>query len=202
MTPSDLVPQDRPLRSDAARNRSRVIDAALAVFAEQGLEATIPDVARRASVGKATVYRSFPTREHLVAAIVTERLTWYRERAEAALDDPDAWSAFTALMFDAADAQAQDRALAACLASVIDLPTVDEARAATALAMDRLMRRAQTQGRMRPGVSSADIRIFFTGASRMLAEAGEHDPALWRRYAGLAVDAFRAEGTEALPLDG
>ena len=61
-----------PRRADAVRNRERVVAAAAAVFAERGVEAGVPDIAARAGVGKATVYRSFPTKEHLIAAVVTE----------------------------------------------------------------------------------------------------------------------------------
>ena len=63
-----------PKRADALRNRERVVAAAAEVFAERGIEASVPEVAVRAGVGKATVYRSFPTKEHLVAAVVTGRL--------------------------------------------------------------------------------------------------------------------------------
>ena len=63
------TPAQAPRRSDALRNRERVIAAAREVFAEQGIHACVPEVARRAGVGKATVYRSFATREHLVAAL-------------------------------------------------------------------------------------------------------------------------------------
>ena len=64
-----------PKRADAVRNRARVIAAAAEVFAERGIEASVPAVAARAGVGKATVYRSFPPKEHLVAAV--ERLLLY-----------------------------------------------------------------------------------------------------------------------------
>jgi AcrR family transcriptional regulator len=70
------VPTDtRPLRADAERNRRRLIDAAVEVFAERGLEASTAEIARRAGVGQGTVFRRFPTKDDLVAAIVVDRLT-------------------------------------------------------------------------------------------------------------------------------
>ena len=56
-------------RADAVRNRARVIDAAETVFTEQGTDAGVEVVAARAGVGKATVYRSFPTKEALVSEV-------------------------------------------------------------------------------------------------------------------------------------
>ena len=50
----------------------------------------VPDIAARAGVGKATVYRSFPTKEHLIAAVVVERLTDFEQRVRAQFDAPDA----------------------------------------------------------------------------------------------------------------
>ena len=64
----------RPLRADARRNRERVLQAAREVFAEQGREAQMDDVARRAAVGVGTVYRHFPTKEALIDAIAGEAL--------------------------------------------------------------------------------------------------------------------------------
>jgi AcrR family transcriptional regulator len=67
---------ERPLRADARRNREKVLEAARAVFSEQGRDAQMDDVARRAGVGVGTVYRHFPTRADLVVAV-------YRHQVEA-----------------------------------------------------------------------------------------------------------------------
>ena len=63
---------DGPLRADARRNREKVLKAARAVFAEQGRDAQMDDVARRAGVGVGTVYRHFPTKEALIEALMAE----------------------------------------------------------------------------------------------------------------------------------
>ena len=62
----------RPMRADARRNRERILKAARAVFADQGIDAQIDDVAKRAKVGVGTVYRHYPTKEQLLDAIVRE----------------------------------------------------------------------------------------------------------------------------------
>ena len=64
----------RPLRADAARNRTRVLDAARTAFAEHGLDVGVEEIARRAGVGKGTLYRRFPTKEALVRAIFDDIL--------------------------------------------------------------------------------------------------------------------------------
>src|SRR4051794_41827719 len=64
----------RPLRADAARNRTRVLDAARTAFAEAGLDVGVEEIARRAGVGKGTLYRRFPTKEALVRAIFEDIL--------------------------------------------------------------------------------------------------------------------------------
>jgi AcrR family transcriptional regulator len=57
------------LRADARRNRDRLIEAAAPAFAEHGTKASLEDIARQAGVGIGTLYRHFPTREHLVEVV-------------------------------------------------------------------------------------------------------------------------------------
>jgi AcrR family transcriptional regulator len=180
-------------RADAVRNHERVIRAATEVLAERGEEAGVPEIAARAGVGKGTVYRCFPTKEHLVAAVFAERLRWFTRLAEEAAERPDAWRAFVDLLGDTAEQQAADRSLAEGMGHVSDVPVVREAREAMHAAVNRLMARAQAEGRMRPGVTSADVRVLYAGMASVLRADGNRDPAAWRRYAGLVADALRAE---------
>src|SRR3954447_20368302 len=179
-------------RADGARNSARVVRAAAEVMAEKGIEAGIPEIAARAGVGKATVYRCYPTKEHLVAAVVVQLLAWYTERAEAAAEREDPWTAFVDLLAELAERQARDCSLAGGLGHASTLPEVMEARAAPHAAMDRLMARAQAEGRMRAGVTSDDLRVLFAGAAHELRADGVRDPAVWRRYAALIAGALRA----------
>lgn len=172
-------------RADAARNSARVVQAAAEVMAEKGLEAGVPEIAARAGVGRATVYRCYPTKEHLIAAVVLERLAWTAERVEAAAARPDAWEAFVELLEEMASRQADDCSFAGGMGHATTLPEVVEARAALKASIEGLLARAQEQGRMREDVTPDDVRVLFTGMAHVLREDGVRDPAQWRRYAGL-----------------
>src|SRR6478609_7541161 len=100
-------------RADAVRNYERVLDAASEVLAEKGAEAGVPEIAARAGGGKGTVYRCFPTKDHLVSAVVGERMRAFAAAARAATERPDAWDAFVELLCDSAERQANDCTFAA-----------------------------------------------------------------------------------------
>jgi AcrR family transcriptional regulator len=184
--------EERPRRADALRNREAVIRAAAAVFAEKGMEAGIPEIAQRAGVGKATVYRSFPSKEHLVAAVATERLDWITALATEALDDTDAGAAFERVILAIAERQATDCAIAGSLAADIHLPELDAARATMQTALDALVDRARGAGALRHDADADDLRVLFTGVAHVLRSGGERDPSIWSRYGELIVNALRA----------
>ena len=181
-----------PKRADAVRNRARVVAAAAEVFAERGVEAGVPDIAARAGVGKATVYRSFPTKEHLIGAVVVEKLTDLERRARERLDHPDPWQALVELVDDDAARQCVDRSLVSALHTGVAAELLAPARASMWAAIEQLMDRAKAQGTMREDVTAADLRVLWIGVARALTADGVEDPAVWRRYCRLALGALRA----------
>jgi len=181
-----------PKRADAVRNRARVVAAAAEVFAERGVEASVPDVAARAGVGKATVYRSFPTKEHLIAAVVLERIAEFEHRACELRREPDAWEALRTLMAENAVKQCVDRSLASALAAGVAARLLDGARRRMWQAVETLMDRAKAQGSMRADATPGELRVLWVGTARMLAADGVGDEAEWRRYSTLVLDALRA----------
>src|SRR3978361_2560967 len=82
------------LRADAARNREAIVEAARAVFAEHGLDAPLDEIAKRAGTGNATLYRRFPTRGDLVAAVFADRMAEHLDAVQAGLADEDPWRGF------------------------------------------------------------------------------------------------------------
>src|SRR6266704_2248363 len=116
---ADAGPERRRLRADAARNRAAIIEAAREVFAEHGLEAPLEEIAGRAGVGIATLYRRFPGREQLIAAALVEKVTQYAEAAADALAAADPWAGFVGYVYRICELQAADRGLSDLLSMTL-----------------------------------------------------------------------------------
>jgi len=101
----------RQLRADARRNRERILAAAKEAFGEQGADAQMDDVARRAGVGVGTVYRHFPNKDVLMGELVTEKFRSITENAREALEQKDAWESFCGVLHTSAGEMAENVAL-------------------------------------------------------------------------------------------
>src|SRR3954464_9353670 len=99
------------LRADAERTRIALLAAAREVFSEHGLDASLDEIARRAHVGNATLYRRFPNRRQLIAEVFARRMTDYVELAARALMESDPWTGFVGYVTRLCDMQATDRGL-------------------------------------------------------------------------------------------
>jgi AcrR family transcriptional regulator len=174
---------DKPLRADARRNREKVLAAARAAFADQGIAAQMDDVARRADVGVGTVYRHFPTK---VAVYVRTLLT---------LDDP--WEAFTRAMWFGAEKTAGDRAFTEILAEIRTGPArMCPGKEDLLVTMGELMDRCKAAGAMRADARVEDIALLMCGVGS--AAAMEHPvPDAWRRHLAIVVDGLRADAATA-----
>ena len=186
----------RPRRADAARNRGRILAAASELFAERGLDASMPELAERAGVGVGTVYRAFPDKEHVLSAVMAERFRWLAAEVECATEAADPWAAFTDVVWKAAALHAKDRAFHQCLPQALDLPDVTEARHRTLAAFRRLIKRAQEAGALRDDVVAEDIPMLLAGVgvSRSTSRGVS-----WERHLALVIDGLRAEGAPPLP---
>ena len=170
-------------RSDARRNRLRVVQAASEIFAEQGIRASVADVAARAGVGNATVYRSYPTKAELLAEVA---LMWLeqieRESATAATaDDPVA--AFSELVEIVFERLRGDRLAADLLSEGNLTEAVAQARRRVEANWTTAVRRAADAGAVRDDVTYEDLSVLILGTAERLSELGVTDPARWRRTA-------------------
>jgi AcrR family transcriptional regulator len=188
---------EKPLRADARRNREKVLAAARAVFSEQGVEAQMDDVARRADVGVGTVYRHFPTKEALLNALSDElfAVVAVYTRNQLTLDDP--WEAFTRAMWFGAEKTAGDRAFSEILSATRPgqnrtCPGKED----LFVTIGELIDRCKAAGKMRPDVVVDDIGLMMCGVGS--ASQMEHPvPGAWRRHLAIMLDGLRAEAASA-----
>ena len=150
------------LRADARRNLDRLLEAASECFAEQGAEASVDEIARRAGIGHATVFRRFPTKEALLEAVVRERIRELAEAAESALAEPEPGAAFDRFFRLAAPAYARNRVLVERFDSCVE----SHETAALEVAVGRLVWRAQRAGTLRRDVTALDVLELVPAASR------------------------------------
>jgi AcrR family transcriptional regulator len=195
-----MVQNEKAQRADAVRNRGRLLDAAAAAFAEHGMEVSISQIAELASVGKATVFRNFATKEDLVAAIFADRLEELTTIGTRLLSAPDTGAGLLDFMMAGAEVQIRDRSFCQAAAGIAaDHPAVQEVHDRLLAVVEALTERAQRQGVVRADVVGRDVVLLLNGASQAVAPLADPAPELWRRYVGLIFDGFRAEGAYPLP---
>jgi AcrR family transcriptional regulator len=189
------------LRADAARNRDAIIAVARAVFAEHGLGAPLDEIARRAGVGNATLYRRFPTREELVQSVLLGPMAEYVAAAEEALADPDPWAGFRDYLLRLCQLQARDRGLAELLVTIIRTPSGElEKLRSTALELTKqLIERAQEAGQLRADFRHQDLPLLLIANAGLVQRTHSAAPDSWRRLAAFLLDGLQAHAATPAP---
>jgi AcrR family transcriptional regulator len=176
------------VRQDARENRERILSAAEAVFGEQGAAGSTEEVARRAGVGIATVFRHFPTKDALVEAALLRHLDELLEAARTLENNADPRAALHSLIRTMVASGARKRTLASLLSGG---PTPDAAAGADRLKalVRRILRRAQDAGAVRPTVKIDELYLLIRGLSSTgPTRPGTLDRAVDIVLAGLAAD--------------
>ena len=155
---------ERPLRADAARNRARVLEAALEAFAAKGLSVPIDDIARLAGVGAGTVYRHFPAKEDLVLAVIADQMQRIIEGGYALLEAGEPGDALFTFLRAAVEWSATNRGLVDTLAAS-DVEIKPEAQFLELLG--ELLRAAHEAGTVRKDVGVADVKALMVGLQAM-----------------------------------
>jgi AcrR family transcriptional regulator len=176
------------LRADARRNLDRILEAAADAFAEVGPDVTISEIARRAGVGHGTVFRHFPTKDGLRAAVLRLRLDEIIARADELLERRDANAAFQELVWVAAESCRRDRFLFEGLETCV-FEDVSARKQELHEVVDRLIRRARRAGVVRKGIDARDLGALVGGAI-LAAQHAERDDD-WRRYVQVVLDGLR-----------
>jgi AcrR family transcriptional regulator len=188
------------LRSDARRNRERIVAAARELFARDGVEASVEDITREAGVGMGTLYRHFPTKDELIDAVLEDALSDMVVLAEDAAAEEDAWVGFTGFLERALQQQAANRGLRDVLATRADnAPRIAIKREHILPALQRVIERAHEQGSLRPDFAAEDLPLLFWASDRVMEATSEVAPDYWRRYVALLLDGLRAGSATRLP---
>jgi AcrR family transcriptional regulator len=178
---------------DAEAKRERLLQAAAEVFATDGLDASMPAIAAAAGAGVASVYRQFPSKHELLAALVVRRLDQIADEAAIAhASDGDRWSALVEMLWKIVERQAYDDFLGEARVAVSDHVDVQCATTRAMDALDQLLADARAEGRLRKDASDLDLRLLFA-ATRATKQV---EPAAWRRTLELFIDALQTDRSE------
>lgn len=189
------------LRADAERNRTAIVEAAREVFAEQGVDAPLDEIAKRAGTGNATLYRRFPTRGDLIAAVFADRMADHLAAVEAALANEDPWEGFASYVEVVTAMQARDHGIADLVTmDVAGAPGIEQLRARAFDGLVRLVERAQTAGVLRADFTTEDVVVVLMAnaglVERAIGIAGDASA----RLTHLLLDAFRADAATDGPV--
>lgn len=187
-TDQAIAPADdarpRRQRADAERNRRALLDAAVQVFGERGLDATVAEIAARAGVGQGTAFRHFPTKEHLIAATVRDSLDRITATALEQLEEPDPLLALRTLLHSGSQLMISNQGFKSAIANslVHEDPDVVAANEKLLAVAAELLARAQHAGVIRVDVTPEDIPMLLCAVSATDIASREQQPALWERY--------------------
>jgi AcrR family transcriptional regulator len=188
-TPEITTPlAERPKRADARRNYDKLVTAARAVFAEQGSDATLEEIAKRAGVGIGTLYRHFPARENLVEAAYYDGV----EEVCAAVarhEGEEPWEALRGWLLELVTFASTKRVLADEMFAVMDRDAVVFRTCSGAIydAGEPLLERAQAAGVVRDDVDISDVTKMVAGIAGLRTVG----PDQIRRIVGIALDGLR-----------
>ena len=180
-----------PLRTDAQRNRERIIEAARRCFAERGLDVGVEEIARSAGVGMGTLYRRFPTKASLVHAIFEDRLDELQPVIDRACAADDPWDGLVDLLLAVVAQQAEDHGFGQMVVLRFGPEAIpDDIRRRVLDPVEELLARAQQGGMVRPDVGSDDVPAIMRMAGATAIGSGRTSD--WRRHVELLLDGLRA----------
>jgi AcrR family transcriptional regulator len=182
---------DKPLRKDAARNREKLLGAAVELFAERGTEGSLEEVAKRAEVGIGTLYRHFPTRDALVEAAYRNEVAQLRAAADELLAELPPDQALEAWVRRFVDYGTAKRGMRDALHSIAGAGSdlFAETRGQVTEAVAVLLRAGAEAGTLRADVEAEDV-LRAMGAIWMVAD-GEDFPEQAMRILRLVLDGLR-----------
>ena len=197
---SDSEIDARPMRADAQRNRTRILEAAEVVFASEGIEVPVDTIAEKAGVGVGTLYRHFPTKETLAVEAFADQMRACHDIVDQGLAEPDPWHGLRLVIERICELHARDRGFTAAFMSAFP-HALDfaELREYALVSVAELARRAKDTGRLRPDFVVDDLILILMANRGIRAATPAARVAASRRFAALAIQAFQASA-ETSPL--
>lgn len=182
-----------PQRRDARRNRELLVEAAHEVFTEQGLQAPLDVIARRAGIGNATLYRHFPTRAALIDAVFRDQLGETVAAGELARTAPDAWTGLDIYLRAVFHTLAADRGTNDLMTTHVQgIEALDEVHAHNRETLELLLARGREEGAIRSDVTTEDVLFALAALGRAVpALTAATAPDTWRRPLALFLDSLR-----------
>lgn len=181
------------LRADAARNRAAIVEAAREVFAQQGLDAPLDDIARLAGTGNATLYRRFATRGDLIEAVFAERMVEELDAVEAALANPDPWDGFASYVTAVGAMQTRDRGMADLVTmDVARAPEIEAVRARAFKGLVKLVARARAAGVLREDFTTQDVVLLLMANAGLVERTHDISEQASARLLHVLLDGLRA----------
>lgn len=155
----------KPLRADAQRNRDALVEVAAKAFAAEGVDASLEEIARQAGVGIGTLYRHFPTREHLVEVVYRREVEGLCAAADELASHHPADVALEQWMQRFVDYIATKRGLATSLRLLLTTNSTlfSDSSGRVTLALRRLVDAAVADGSIRGDVDSSDVLHALSG---------------------------------------
>jgi AcrR family transcriptional regulator len=190
------------LRADAEGNRRAIVDAAGQLFAEQGLGAPLDEIAKRAGVGSATLYRRFPDRCALVETVFAEQMDDYAAATRAALEAGDPWAGFVGLLTHMCAAQAADLGLAELLTTTLfDAgPRLAEIRREALENVRALIEHLHGARLLPADFADPDVVLVLIGNAGVVRATRADAPEAWQRHLAFVLAGLRqASAGPAMP---
>jgi len=177
-------------RKDVVRNHNRILEVAAEIFARDGIEASLDEIAAAAGLGVGTVYRHFPTKDALLDELFEGTLNELVATSEAALADPDPWVGFVRYMEAVVEAFVANRALEDVLREATrGQARLTASRERLSAPVGELVERAKAAGALPPDFKPVDMAIIHAMLMAVMRGTEESGPNTWGSY--FTTDAWR-----------
>lgn len=191
-----MAVETKPLRSDARRNRERLVASARELFARHGADVPVEEITEHAGVGMGTLYRHFPTKDELIDAVLEDTFAEVLRYAEEGAADEDAWRGLVTFLERTFEMHAENRSFKDIVASRgHGARRAEQMRTRIRPLVHGMIARSQEQGSLRKDFVPSDMPFVYWSTGRVIEMTSDVAPDSWRRYLAFLLDGLRAPAT-------